>query len=85
MFSEDEFDAAIAEKYNLKTCTILMKAKHFLSTVHKKLLTLSRPMQGQGVHRCSRGEFCDNTDAAMPGIEHEQNRAQVLTVSILQE
>ena len=29
MFFEDEFDAAIAEKYNLNTCTILIKAKNF--------------------------------------------------------
>ena len=34
--------------------------------------------------RCSRGGFCDNNDAALPGIEYEQNRAQVLPVGMLQ-
>ena len=32
--------------------------------------------------RCFRGGFGENNDAALQSIEHEQNKAQVLTVMI---
>ena len=32
--------------------------------------------------RCFRGGFGENNDAALQSIEHEQNKAQVVTVMI---